>query len=265
MRLAIWRTVFVVAIALALSGCGGPRPLEDFQPGERGRVVRVSDGDALVLDTGQSVRLVGIEAPGFGRDGREDSAYAREAHRVLEDLVLGREVQLHYAGLTRDRYDRALAHVTTVDRLGPAYWINLELIERGAVRVRSYPDTARGSDQLYEVEEEARLAGQGLWALADYRVEDARDFDTSTTGLVILTAILGPREPAPFDDTACARHLLGSAITVTVERPAMDACDLEAGLRVQVRGWHRDGRLRLNAAQNLRPLAPAAIAARPGD
>jgi len=38
-------------------------PLAGTQPGEHGRVVRVIDGDALVLDTGQSVRLVGIEAP----------------------------------------------------------------------------------------------------------------------------------------------------------------------------------------------------------
>jgi endonuclease YncB( thermonuclease family) len=47
----------------ALAACSAPDPLAGTQPGEHGRVVRVIDGDALVLDTGQSVRLVGIEAP----------------------------------------------------------------------------------------------------------------------------------------------------------------------------------------------------------
>ena len=51
------------AAVLILAACNAKSPLPDMQPGETGRVVRVIDGDALVLDTGQSVRLVSIEAP----------------------------------------------------------------------------------------------------------------------------------------------------------------------------------------------------------
>ena len=47
---------------------------------------------------------------------------------------------------------------------------------------------------------------------------------------------------------------------MTVDLPAMAACDLETGQRVQVRGWYRDGRMRLNAADNLRPLPGEALA-----
>ncbi|MEM9740373.1 MAG: thermonuclease family protein [Pseudomonadota bacterium] len=260
--MAIWRFFGLVVSALALVSCGQSNRLEDFQAGETGRVVRVIDGDALVLDTGQSVRLVGVEAPSFGRDGRADQPFARESHRILEDLVLGRQVQLQYAGLTRDRYDRALAHVTTIDRLGPRYWVNLELVSMGAGRVRTYPDTARGSLPLFEAERDARQAQSGLWSLRAYSIADARDVETIDIGFTILTGILGPREAPPFDDTACARDLLGSSVTVVVELAAMRACDLEAGLKVEVRGWYRSGRLNLNSAENLQSQGRAAIASR---
>ena len=38
-------------------------PFDGLPKGEAGRVVRIIDGDALVLDTGLVVRLAGIEAP----------------------------------------------------------------------------------------------------------------------------------------------------------------------------------------------------------
>lgn len=231
-----------------------------LQPGETGRVVRVMDGDAVVLDTGQSVRLVGIEAPAFGRDGAEDDPHAEASRRMLEDMVLGRRVQLYYAGLTRDRYDRALAHLKTDDRLGPVVWVNRELVAAGAARVRVYPDTARAAEGLFEAEEDARTEERGLWALRAYRIQDARDLTEAAPGFLVLEGILGPRSPAEYEDAACTRPLLGSEITLTVELAAMAACDLETGQRVQVRGWYRDGRLRLNAVANLRARATSAMA-----
>lgn len=234
--------------------------MSGFQPGETGRVVRVIDGDAVVLDTGQSVRLVGVEAPAFGRNGAPDAPHAEETRRRLEDMVLGRRVRLYYSGLTRDRYDRALAHLHTEDRLGPEIWVNLALVEDGAVRVRIYPDTANGADALFAAEVEAMAQRRGLWSRQAYRVRDARDLADAAPGFLIMSGILGPRRPGPFEDTACARSLLGSEVVVTVDLPAMAACDLETGQRVQVRGWYREGRLRLNAADNLRPLAGEALA-----
>ncbi|MCI4645437.1 MAG: thermonuclease family protein [Hyphomonadaceae bacterium] len=252
--------LFALFVPLLLSACGRSDPMSAFQSGETGRVVRVMDGDSIVLDTGQSVRLVGIEAPAFGRDGAEDAPHAEASRRMLEDRVLGRRVRLYYAGLTRDRYDRALAHVKTEDRLGPVIWVNRDLVRVGAARVRTYPDTAQGAEALFEVETIAMAEGRGLWDEVAYRPLDARDLGARGAGFVIFEGVLGPREPAEFEETACMRALLGSQVTVTVERAAMAACDLETGLRVQVRGWYRDGRLRLNAAANLRPRAAVPLA-----
>lgn len=251
---------FAVCLLLAalLAACGGPSGPAGLEPGETGRVVRVIDGDALVLDTGQSVRLVGLEAPAFGRDGRADSPHAAESRRMLEDMVLGRRVQLYYAGLTRDRYDRALAHLVTTDRLGPRLWVNREMIARGGARVRAWPDTARGLEPLIEAEAEAVTAGAGLWALAAYRVADARDTEAPERGFLIVDGVLGPAHTGRDDETACLRPLLASGLTVSVEPTAMTVCDMDAGQRVRVRGWQSGGYIALNAAENLsvRP-APA--------
>ncbi len=63
---------------------------------------------------------------------------------------MGREVRLYYPGLTRDRYDRALAHVETTDAKGPDFWVNEEMLRRGGARLRIYPDTSAGSEALVE-------------------------------------------------------------------------------------------------------------------
>ena len=68
-----------------------------------------------MLDTGQSVRLASIEAPARPYKERAGEPFQEEARRMLEDMALGREVQLFYGGLTRDRHDRALAQIRTRD------------------------------------------------------------------------------------------------------------------------------------------------------
>ena len=127
---------------LLFAACAPSSPLPNMQPGETGRVTRIVDGDALVLDTGQNVRLVSIEAPAMYPEGGVPAPHAGESARRLEDMALGRRVQLYYPGLTRDRYDRALAHVVTIDGAGPKLWLNKEMIDAGAAWVRLYPSTA---------------------------------------------------------------------------------------------------------------------------
>ncbi len=255
------KTLLLAAIILA--ACGPGDPVSVLVPGERGRVVRVLDGDALVLDTGQSVRLVGIEAPVRARRDRLAQPYAEEAARMLEDMALGRVVRLHYAGLTRDRYDRALAHAITEDALGERLWLNLEMARRGGARVRTWPDTALAAEALVSAEAEARAAGRGLWALADYTIVDARDWQSgSPPGFVIIAGILGPAQRDEGPRAACTRPLLASDVALDIEPAAAALCQLEPGARVQVRGWLRAGRMSLTHPENLEALArePQAVA-----
>jgi len=227
-----------------VTACGSPSPLPDMEAGEVGRVVRVIDGDALVLNTGQSVRLVSIEAPALRPRGREPDSYAVEASRALEDIALGREVQLFYPGLTRDRYDRALAHVVTVDAAGREIWLNREMIVRGAARVRLYPDTAARGAELLAFEREARREARGLWSKNAYQVRKAEDIASDARGVMLVSVVLA--EVGDSERDSCLWRLQDATLRIEVEQAASVHCNAKAGHAYEVRGWVSNGRLILS-------------------
>ncbi len=243
----------ILSILLILAACGAGSPLPDMQPGETGRVVKVIDGDALVLDTGQSVRLVSIEAPALRPRGREPDSYAVESARALEDMALGRQVQLYYPGLTRDRYDRALAHVVTIDGAGPKLWLNRAMVELGAARVRLYPDTAARGQEFMALEADVRNARTGLWSKRDYAIRDA-DSLADARGFMLVRGTLGANLAIPEDTRyrpACIRAFKGTRSKLEIRNDARSACGLEEGTEVLVRGWVSNGEVDLTYPRHL--------------
>jgi micrococcal nuclease len=239
----------ICAILFTLAGCGAPSPLPDMEPGETGRVTRVIDGDALVLETGQSVRLVSIEAPAMYPRDSPPAPYAGESARILEDMALGRRVQLFYPGITRDRYDRALAHVVTVDGLGPPLWLNQAMLEAGAARVRLYPSTSARGQDLLAAEQTAREAGKGLWETVEYRLKPAASLDAETRGFVLIEGELGEVLPVPPETQyppACRRAFAEAEIVLDLRRDAASSCGLKSGRQVILRGYVSDGVVRLD-------------------
>ena len=254
------RAILVLVFALAwLAACSEASPLDAMQKGEQGRVVRIIDGDALVLDTGQSVRLVGVEAPALNARYDDPAPYAGEAARTLEDLVMGRRVQLYYPGLTRDRYDRALAHVVTADASGPRLWINLELLRRGAVRLRLYPDTDLGGETLRDAERDARSGAKGLWGTGAYAPVPAERLPSEARGFMLIEGVLADEAERPAEEERsilCSRALKGTGLIVDMAFSARQACDVPPGTPVRLRGWVNRGRMELVHPLHLESLRP---------
>ncbi len=245
----------ILVLVPILAACGAARdPLADLDIGERGRVVRVLDGDALVLETGQSVRLVSIEAPAAPYRDRTGEDGFELAKRLLEDMALGREVELRYAGLTRDRYDRALAHVVTTDALGPSLWLNAEMVRRGGARVRIYPDTARGSETLLGLEAEARRAGAGLWGKGAWTIFRAGDLPGDASRFQIVEAVTAKMAGSDARGAVCDIGLEGADLQLKVMTAAAEICQIPAGSAVRVRGYLRDGRLEISHPLNVERL-----------
>jgi micrococcal nuclease len=174
---AAWTRRRLLASCSALGAiAAGCAPVPDLQPlvrGETDRAVDASDGDLLILASGLRVRLAEIEAPALGRRGRRDDPGARGARSLLAAACVGRTVELWYGGLSRDRYDRAIAHVMAREESGGALWLNGMMVRQGAARVRSWADNAARVRALYLLEEEARKAVRGLWAIERYGLQAA--------------------------------------------------------------------------------------------
>ncbi len=181
------RVLLAAPLAWMASACARQ---PDLIAGEKGRVAQVMDGDALRLDSGVAVRLAEIEAP------RRADPYGREAAEMLTAAAMGRQASLWYGGLTRDGYDRAIAHVIASDETGRDVWLNGVMARSGAARVRSFPDNARRVRALYKLEQEARAARRGLWALEPYRVRTTDDPGPPVWFVVIEGALLGVKEIA---------------------------------------------------------------------
>ncbi|MBU4567407.1 MAG: thermonuclease family protein, partial [Alphaproteobacteria bacterium] len=254
-RRRVRRSLAILIGLTGLAACSAARdPLADLATGEHGRVVRVLDGDALVLDTGQSVRLVGIEAPAAPYRDREGDAGYEEAKRLLDDMALGREVELRYGGLTRDRYDRALAHVVTTDALGPRLWLNAEMIRKGGARVRVYPDTATANEPLLALESAARAGGRGLWGKGVWPIHNAASLPGDAGRFLLVEGVSGDMQSSDERFAVCDVSMQGSALVLEVQKAAAELCQLPEGARARARGFLRDGRLEISHPLNLEKL-----------
>ena len=117
----------LLIIVLFVSGCTGDTFVE------RTTVTRVIDGDTFIINTGERVRIIGIDTPEINEE------HYAEAKAALEAMLLDKEVTLIKDVSERDRYGRLLRYVE-VDGLDVGY----TLVCGGfAEAVRYRPDTAR--------------------------------------------------------------------------------------------------------------------------
>lgn len=175
----------IVFIALFLLSACGPQ-IGELERGEEGRVVRAYNGDTLVLESGLRVFLAEIDAP------RGEDDYAAQAQGELEALALHREVLLTYGGtkrwvgrpregVTEAPPEAAIAHVYVRSEGGRWFWLQHEMVTRGAAFVRPRRDNHARSEDLLALEASARVQERGLWGERVYRSLNARTAATLAT------------------------------------------------------------------------------------
>ena len=236
--------------AILITACGAGDSLDVLQRGEEARVVRILDGDTLALSTGLVVKLASLEAPSFGRGERQDAIHAKESARILENLVMGRQVRLYYPGLTRDRYDRAIAHVKTIDQLGAEYWVNHEVARRGGAHVRIYPDTDILGEELLQAEADARIERSGLWSKRAYFDHSAIAVSSDFRGFTVIKGkTFGSAGPGGAY-AACRISIEGAAMLLEFDEEAKTLCSLKSGTQFRARGYMREGRMEITHPLN---------------
>jgi len=130
-----------------------------FQGDEYFSVIRVIDGDTIKIETGESVRLIGIDTP------EKNECYYAEAKKYLENLILNKTVRLEKDILKKDKYDRLLRYVILPDTENSIQDIivNQEIVKNGyALAYRQAPDV-RYAELFSEAQENAIKNKLGLW------------------------------------------------------------------------------------------------------
>ncbi len=89
--------------------------------------VKVIDGDTIVLDGNEIVRLIGIDTPETKDPRKPVQYYGREAYEFTKGLVEGKKVRLVYDLNEKDRYGRTLAYVYLKD----GTFLNAEVVKQG--------------------------------------------------------------------------------------------------------------------------------------
>jgi len=130
---------------------------------ETGTVVRVVDGDTLVVGIGgraDKVRLIGVNAPESVDPRRPVQVYGKEASEFTRRLAEGKKVTLlREAGTAdRDRYGRLLRYVVLPD----GTLLNGEIVRQGYGHAYLRYPFAR-MEEFRALERQARKRGLGLW------------------------------------------------------------------------------------------------------
>lgn len=136
-------------------------------PVETARVVRVVDGDTLIIEIDgreERLRYIGVDTPETVKEGSPVECFGKEASAENKRLVEGQAVELEKDVSERDRFDRLLRYVYVFDSsTGERLFVNYELVARGYANARTFPPDVRYEARLRAAERDAREAGRGLW------------------------------------------------------------------------------------------------------
>jgi micrococcal nuclease len=135
-------------------------------------VVRAVDGDTLQLESGERVRLIGIDTPEMHesdklyrdsqrtkQDIKTIKELGRRAYAFTRDLVEGKRVSLEFDVEKHDKYGRILAYVYLKD----GAFVNAEIVKQGYASLMSIPPNVKYADDFLKLYREARENNRGLW------------------------------------------------------------------------------------------------------
>jgi micrococcal nuclease len=153
----------VAASVLGATACG---PFAAQSGGSFGSeirtVVRVVDGDTIIVSPKERIRLIGVDAPESVAPNQAVECMGRESSRFLAELLpKGTEVRLGFDVEREDRYGRTLAYVWVTTT---GVFVNAELVGRGFAQPLTIPPNIAHADEIADLARAARQADRGLWA-----------------------------------------------------------------------------------------------------
>jgi micrococcal nuclease len=129
-------------------------------------VVRIVDGDTLVVTGGVRVRLIGINTPEAVDPRRPVECFGKEASAALARLVpAGTPVRLSYDVERTDEFGRTLAYLY---RKSDGLFVNAALVEQGYAQPMTFPPNVAHAGEFATLAGRARDRNDGLWGACPY-------------------------------------------------------------------------------------------------
>ncbi len=130
-----------------------------FGPTEAASIRKVIDGDTVRLKDGRNVRLVGINTPELGRDGKPDQPWSQQARSALVQFLADQPAQIIIDQEDHDKYGRVLAHLYNYrGQSAEAY-----LLQKGLAWHVAIPPNLTLADCLARAELKGRQQQLGIW------------------------------------------------------------------------------------------------------
>jgi micrococcal nuclease len=120
-------------------------------------VARTVDGDTFATETGDKVRLIGVNTP---ESTKEVEFFGKEASSFSRERLTGKKVYMFQDTGDKDRYGRLLRYIFVENE--PTMFNETLLIE-GYANTMTVPPNVMFSEKFVQLEREARESDKGLW------------------------------------------------------------------------------------------------------
>lgn len=147
------KVLFLFFILIFISSCAKDQVIKENIKEGPFLVVKVIDGDTLDIESGERIRLSGIDAPERGE------CYYKESKSVLANLTLNKTISIQQDITDIDKYGRLLRYIYLEEFLVNEYMVR----EGYAVVYDKYKDDTSKYILLKEIEKEAVLENKGMW------------------------------------------------------------------------------------------------------
>ena len=209
-------------------------------------VTHVIDGDTVILKDGRHIRLIGINTPEIGSNGKASKPGAKAAQKHLQSLLKGhRQIFLKFDAEEFDRYQRTLAHLFLPDGKN----IQANLLAEGLAIPLTIPPNLIYLDCYLHHSNQAITSQRGLWSLQQYKPLASTTLDKNIRGYHV---IIGRVKRIGKSRSSIWINLAGK-VALRIKRKDLgyfneaELHDLQSKM-IQVRGWiyYKNREFRIN-------------------
>ena len=177
--LFVFITLLIYLPTVSADNCAA----QHFQ--ETVNVAHIYDGDTIKLTDGRKLRLIGINTPERGHDGKKDQPFYLSAKNQLQEILKNNHYQLKIilGKEKHDRYKRLLAHIFTFDGKN----VSAILLKNGQGFSIAVTPNIQFLTCYKNAEKEAQDHKRGIWNHSFSKTISASSISKSTRGFQRVT------------------------------------------------------------------------------